>query len=69
MAGLGVTLNGEERQLPEGLTVSGLLQHLDLADKPCAVEINRSIVPRSTQPRHELRPGDQIEIVSFVGGG
>ena len=38
MAGLGVTLNGEDRQLPDGLTVSGLLEHLRLAGKPCAVD-------------------------------
>ena len=69
MAELGVTLNGQERKLPDGLTVSGLLEHLDLAGKPCAVEINRAVIPRSTHARHELHEGDQIEIVSFVGGG
>ncbi len=41
-----VTLNGEDRVVPDGVTVSGLIEHLDLAGGPVAVEINREIVPR-----------------------
>ncbi len=54
MAELGVRLNGEDRSLPAGLTVTDLLEHLELTGKPCAVEINRTVVPRSTHDRHEF---------------
>jgi sulfur carrier protein len=64
-----VTVNGSPRDVPEGLTVRSLVEHLGLADGPVAVEINRAIVPRA---QHAVRPvaaGDVIEIVHFVGGG
>lgn len=64
-----VIINGERRDIPEGLTVSALLEHLDLAKGPVAVEINREIVPRATHGTHAVAPGDAIEIVHFVGGG
>jgi len=62
-------LNGEERKFDEPLTVAKLLLELDLARGSIAVEVNRSIVPRSTHETHALREGDQVEIVTFVGGG
>ncbi|WP_394849367.1 sulfur carrier protein ThiS [Pendulispora brunnea] len=64
-----VIINGEGRDIPEGLTVRGLLAHLDLAGGPVAVEINREIVPRADHEHHPVSPGDAIEIVHFVGGG
>ncbi len=62
-------LNGEERRFDEPLTVAKLLVELDLVRGSNAVEVNRSIVPRSTHETHALREGDQVEIVTFVGGG
>ena len=64
-----VTVNGEEHEVPEGVTVRGLLEHLDLAGGPVAVEVNTQIVPRADHPGHIVHPGDAIEIVHFVGGG
>ncbi len=64
-----LTLNGESREIPDGLTVSGLLEHLDLARRMVAVEINREIVPRAMRGSTPLHEGDAVEIVQFVGGG
>ena len=64
-----VTVNGEARELPAGTTVAALLSQVAPPGKPCAVEVNREIVPRSAHAAHELREGDAIEIVGFVGGG
>jgi sulfur carrier protein len=64
-----VTVNGAVRQIPEGLTVRGLVEHLGLTDGPVAVEINRAIVPRARHAEHPVATGDVIEIVHFVGGG
>ena len=69
MGELEVQLNGESRRLPTGTTVAALLDELGLGLGPCAVEINRCIVPRSTHASRQLQPRDEIEIVSFVGGG
>jgi sulfur carrier protein len=64
-----VTVNGASRNVPDGLTVRALVQHLGLTDGPVAVEINRAIVPRARHAVHPVAPGDVIEIVHFVGGG
>ena len=64
-----VTVNGAAQELPEGLSVRGLLEHLALASGPVAVEINRAIVPRAKHESHVVNAGDAIEIVHFVGGG
>jgi thiamine biosynthesis protein ThiS len=36
---------------------------------PCAVEVNRMLVPKRRHEQHMLLEGDQVEIVTFVGGG
>jgi sulfur carrier protein len=64
-----VTVNGSRRDVPDGVTVHALVQHLGLTDGPVAVEINRAIVPRARHAEHCVAPGDVIEIVHFVGGG
>jgi len=64
-----VTVNGAVREVPDGLTVRGLVEHLGLTEGPVAVEVNREIVPRARHAEHPVAPGDVIEIVHFVGGG
>jgi sulfur carrier protein len=64
-----VTVNGTRRDVPDGLTVRGLVVHLGLTEGPVAVEVNREIVPRAEHERHPVSPGDVIEVVHFVGGG
>jgi sulfur carrier protein len=64
-----VTVNGTARDVPEGLTVRGLVEHLGLTEGPVAVEVNRAIVPRAQHAEHPVARGDVIEIVHFVGGG
>jgi thiamine biosynthesis protein ThiS len=64
-----IVLNGEPRALAEDTTVAALVTALGLAPQQVAVEKNREIVPRSAHAQTILRDGDQLEIVTFVGGG
>jgi thiamine biosynthesis protein ThiS len=66
---MNVTINGAEKDVPEGLTVRDLVLHLGLGAGPVAVEINREIVPRAEHVARRVERGDAIEIVHFVGGG
>lgn len=66
---MNITLNGEARAIPEGLSVEGLLQHLGIISKKVAVERNLEIVPKSTFPTTLITDGDRLEIVHFIGGG
>ena len=69
LSAVHVTVGGQPREVAAGTTVAELLASLGTAGRPCAVEINRSIVPRAAHGSHPLRDGDAIEIVGFVGGG
>ena len=62
-------INGEERDFVGPLSLSGLIANLALKPDRVAVELNRQIVARELWPGTELREGDRLEIVHFVGGG
>ena len=64
-----IQLNGAPHPIAPGLSVAGLLASLGLPLQKVAVERNEAIVPRSTYADTVLAPGDQVEIVHFIGGG
>lgn len=64
-----LTINGAEREVPDGLTVRELIEHLGFGGGPVAVEQNREVVPRAEHATRYVQSGDSIEIVHFVGGG
>ncbi len=64
-----IILNGEKRKLTEGLTVLDLVQQLGFSAERLAVELNLQIIKREQWATSNLKQGDRIEIVQFVGGG
>ena len=64
-----LTVNGEAKTYPEGLTVRGLVEALKLSEGPVAVERNREVVPRALHAETVLADQDVVEIVHLVGGG
>ena len=67
-------INGEERTFPEAaaarhFTLAALIESLEMKPDRVAVELNRDIVPRERWPETDLKEGDRLEIVHFVGGG
>ena len=64
-----ITLNGESRELTARTTIAGLLAQLQLDPGRVAVERNREVAPRDRFEQTELRDGDTIEVVHFIGGG
>lgn len=64
-----VVVNGEPRDVPQGLTVDRLVAWLEIDPAKVAVELNRSIVRKPDWPSALVGDGAQLEIVWFVGGG
>jgi len=64
-----ITLNGDRFEIDEPLSVTALLQRLDIDPRRVAVEHNLAIVKRHRFPEIVVGDGDRIEIVNFVGGG
>ncbi len=64
-----ILVNGERQSTLDGQTILGLLEQLQLEPARVAVELDRRIVKQPEWPGTVLRPGAQVEIVQFVGGG
>lgn len=63
-----VKVNGESRDIPQGQSVRALLEAAGLTPEKVAVELNRRLL-RSERYDTPLKEGDEVEIVTFVGGG
>ena len=63
-----ITVNGELRELPEGETIHTLITRYQLTPQKVAIELNRRLV-RAAKYETTLKEGDEVEIVTFVGGG
>jgi sulfur carrier protein len=66
---MNIRINGEEKEIKEGLSVAALLEELQIRPGRVVVELNRNIVSREAHGSTALKEGDAVEIVHFVGGG
>lgn len=64
-----IRLNGKEREIAAGHTVSSLLEALELHPGLVVVELNREILARDRYGDRAVGEGDTLELVHFVGGG
>ncbi len=64
-----IRLNGETKSVPEGTSVVTLVAGLGLRPEVVAVERNGRIVRRAEHAATALQPGDELELVTLVGGG
>lgn len=64
-----VVINGERREIPDGLNVSAMIEHLGMTLERVALERNRDILPRTRWKVTPVQPDDSFEIVHLVGGG
>jgi sulfur carrier protein len=64
-----IVVNGQDREVPAATTVALLIDELGVETRHVAVEVNLELVPRAQHRTHQLREGDQMEVVTLVGGG
>ena len=64
-----IWVNGEPREVFEGMTLAALLASMEVSGPGVAVEVNAEVVRRARHPEYQLSPQDRVEIVTFVGGG
>ena len=64
-----VQVNGEARELPDGLSLDDLVRELSLPPERIAIELNHEVVRRKEWPVTMIANDDRIELVHFVGGG
>lgn len=62
-------VNGQTHTVPAGWTVARLLESAGLRREGVAVAIDARVVPRGQHEDRVLAPGEQVEIITAVGGG
>jgi sulfur carrier protein len=64
-----ITVNGEAVEIESSMTVDRLLDTVDVPPNYLAVEVNGEVVPREDYTTKLVGPGDDVEVVTLVGGG
>jgi sulfur carrier protein len=62
-------VNGQERELPDGTTVAGLLETLRIPSMGTAVAVDGEVVPRARHAETVLADGSAVEVLTAVQGG
>ncbi len=66
---IDLTVNGEERQIEDSMTIAQFLAEHNLHERMVVVEHNGEIVPRQKYGEVLLHTGDNLEIVQMMAGG
>jgi sulfur carrier protein len=64
-----VTVNGNPHTIDSQTTIRQLLRLANVPDNYLAIEVNQEVIPRSQHEVATLQPGDEVEVVTLVGGG
>ena len=64
-----VTVNGTKCEIERPMSIDELVQTVDVPPNYLAVEINREVVPREDHGTTLVQAGDEVEVVTLVGGG
>lgn len=65
---MNITLNGNSIEIESNQTVEQMVRARGLDPEKIAIELNRRLL-KSEKYSTELKDGDEVEIVTFVGGG
>lgn len=64
-----ILVNGHERDLPPGATVTDLVESMGLTPRGIAVAVDEVVVPRSAWPRTVVQGGARVDVVTAMQGG
>lgn len=64
-----IKVNGEIREMEEGSSMLDLIRSLGVEERVMASALNMEIVKQDAWGNTELKEGDTIELLDFVGGG
>ena len=64
-----ITVNGKQMQVIPKFSLKSLIAKLKLPLNKIAIELNKKIIDKKKISKIQLKRGDKIEIVHFIGGG
>ena len=66
---INVTINGKTESIAAGISLQSLLKLFGIQSERVAIEYNREIIDRNQFDALQMKEGDRLEIITFVGGG
>ena len=64
-----ITVNGKQIQIIPKFSLKSLITKLKMPLNKIAIELNKKIIDKNRISKIQLKKGDKIEIVHFIGGG
>ena len=64
-----ITVNGKQIQIIPNYSLKNLIAKLRIPLNKIAIELNKKIIDKKIISKIQLKKGDKIEIVHFIGGG
>ena len=64
-----IKVNGEDKSVPQNTSILELLESLKINKDRVVIEMNKKILKKESFDSTLLSENDQLEIVTFVGGG
>ena len=64
-----IKINGEDKPIPQDISILKLLEIYKINPDRVVIELNRKILKRDRLETLLLKENDEIEIITFVGGG
>ena len=64
-----IIVNGKQMQVIPKYSVKSLIVKLKMPLNKIAIELNKKIIDKKSISKIQLKKGDKIEIVHFIGGG
>ena len=64
-----ITVNGKQMQIIPKFSLKSLIAKLKMPLNKIAIELNKKIIDKRKISKIQLKKGDKIEIVHFIGGG
>ena len=64
-----ITLNGKPQEIQNGLTVTDLLLKWKIRPELVTVELNETILQKLDYESTQIKDGDHVEFVFYMGGG
>ena len=64
-----ITVNGKQMQVISKYSVKSLITKLKMPLNKIAIELNKKIIDKKKISKIQLKKGDKVEIVHFIGGG
>ena len=64
-----IKINGDDKSIPQNISILKLIESLKINKDRVVIELNKNILKKDLFNSTLLSENDELEIVTFVGGG